>query len=208
VHIDFGGVHVGKPALDVVAAARKRPVGHAGDLAYRVVGIERRHLEPEARDFFLQEPNGIVVEDVGVGVDCPHALSPNGGLFDFRDGYTMSFTEAKSRAWLLAIAGIGLAICAQPTMAEVNAKTCTTGTITLGPFSDHIAQLRKMKRYEPEQIDKLIADEKAGGPEFFSSQVVIKEEQSGSGDFDLNMFQGFSDPKAKYRPQVKWACGA
>jgi hypothetical protein len=119
----------------------------------------------------------------------------------------MSFTKAKSRAWLLAIAGIGLAICAQPAMAEVNAKTCTTGTITLGPFSDHIAQLRKMKRYEPEQIDKLIADEKAGGPEFFSSQVVIKEEQSGSGDFDLNMFQGFSDPKAKYRPQVKWACG-
>jgi hypothetical protein len=119
----------------------------------------------------------------------------------------MSFSNAKSRSWLLvAIAGFGLAAAAQPAMAAVNAKICTTGTITLGPFSEHIAEISKLKRYEPAQINKLVADQKAGGPDFFSTQVVIKEEQSGSGDFDLNMFQGFSDPKTKYQPQVKWAC--
>jgi len=119
----------------------------------------------------------------------------------------MSQSKAKSRAWLLAaIAGFNLFLSAHAATAEINARTCTTGTITLGPFDQHIAEIRKLNRYEPEQIAKLIADQKAGGPDFFSTQVVIKEEQSGSGDFDLNMFQGFSDPQTKYQPQVKWAC--
>ena len=52
----------------------------------------------------------------------------------------------------------------------------------------------------------MIAEQKAGGPDFFSTQVVIKEEQSGSGDFDLHLFQGFSDPQAKYNVVEKWHC--
>jgi hypothetical protein len=78
----------------------------------------------------------------------------------------------------------------------------------MGSFAEHIETLRKSSRYEPADIDKLIADQRAGGPEFFSSQVVIKQEQSGSGDFDLNLFQGFSDPDAKYHSEKRWACAA
>ncbi len=74
------------------------------------------------------------------------------------------------------------------------------------PFSQHIVELRKSNRFAKEEIDKLISDERNGGPEFFSSQVVIKGEQSGSGDFDLNLFQGFSDQQAKYRTAKKWSC--
>jgi len=76
----------------------------------------------------------------------------------------------------------------------------------MGPFEAHIAEIRRANRYDEDDIDKLIADQKAGGPDFFSTQVVVKEEQSGSGTFDLNLFQGFSDPQAKYVSAVKWRC--
>jgi hypothetical protein len=86
-------------------------------------------------------------------------------------------------------------------------KVCASGTITLGSFGDHVAELRKSIRYPAEDIDDLEKKARQGGPEFFSSQVVIKEEVSGSGDFDLNKFQGFSDPQAHYRRVKKaWNC--
>ena len=91
-------------------------------------------------------------------------------------------------------------------MAQQTIETCATGTITFGPFAQHIAEIRKANRYEPAEINKLIADQRAGGPDFFSTQVVIKEEQSGSGDFDLHLFQGFSDPQANYQSVEKWHC--
>jgi hypothetical protein len=111
--------------------------------------------------------------------------------------------------WLLpiVIAGCAINLAAPSTRAEQNIAMCSSGAITLGSFTQHILELRRAHRYEPKEIDKLAADERAGGPDFFSSQVVIKEEQSGSGTFDLNLFQGFSDPQAKYRSVVKWHCG-
>ena len=69
MHVDLGRVHVGEPALDVMAAARKRPVGHAGDFEHGVVGVDRRELQPKARDFLLQELDGVVGEHVGMGID-------------------------------------------------------------------------------------------------------------------------------------------
>ena len=102
--------------------------------------------------------------------------------------------------------GSALLLAAQIATAADKIEYCATGSIALGPFSQHIAELRKSNRYAKEGIDKLIADERNGGAEFFSSQVVIKGEQSSSGDFDLNLFQGFSDPRAKYRATKKWSC--
>src|SRR5580704_2269360 len=96
---------------------------------------------------------------------------------------------------LIAIAGWVLNVPMQTAMAAETIKYCSTGTITMGPFDAHIERIRQAKRYDEEDIDKLIADQKTGGPDFFSTQVVTKEEQSGSGDFDLNTFQGFSDPQ-------------
>jgi hypothetical protein len=107
---------------------------------------------------------------------------------------------------LLAITGCVLNLTAQPSMAEEKIQFCATGTMTMGPFDEHLAEIRKTNRYEKADIDELIAEQKAGGPDFFSTQVVIKEEQSGSGDFDLHLFQGFSDPKAKYDVATKWHC--
>jgi hypothetical protein len=111
--------------------------------------------------------------------------------------------------WLLliAIAGCAPVLAAPAAMAAGKIQYCATGKMTLGPFDAHIAEIRKANRYDPDEIDKLIADQKAGGPDFFTTQVVIKSEQSGSGDFDLHLFQGYSDPQATYRNATKWHCG-
>ncbi len=115
---------------------------------------------------------------------------------------------AKATPWLplAAITGFISAFAVPAAAAADEIHYCATGSMTLGPFAEHIAEIRKANRYDKEEIDKLIADEKAGGPDFFTSQVVIKEEQSGSGDFDLHLFQGYSDPGAKYRVGMKWTC--
>ena len=105
-----------------------------------------------------------------------------------------------------AIAALAFNFCPLPAIAEQGIDFCATGTMTMGPFDAHIAEIRKANRYEKADIDELIAEQKAGGPDFFSTQVVIKEEQSGSGTFDLNLFQGFSDPQAKYDSVEKWHC--
>jgi hypothetical protein len=114
--------------------------------------------------------------------------------------------KAVRRLLLIAIAGCALDLTMQTAMAAETIKYCSTGTITMGPFDAHIAEIRKAKRYEAADIDELIAEQKVGGPGFFSTQVVVKEEQSGSGDFDLNMFQGFSDPQANLKSDMKWSC--
>src|SRR5580658_6533865 len=107
---------------------------------------------------------------------------------------------------LLLLALAGCALTSSSAMAADAIDFCAMGTMTMGPFDAHIAEIQKANRYEKADIDELIAEEKAGGPDFFSSQVVIKEEQSGSGDFDLHLFQGYSDPDAEYQPRMKWAC--
>jgi hypothetical protein len=110
--------------------------------------------------------------------------------------------------WLLPImlAGCWFNLASQTAMAADTINFCATGTMTMGPFDEHIAEIRKANRYEKADIDELIAEQKAGGRDFFSTQVVIKEEQSGSGDFDLHLFQGFSDPQAKYNVTTEWRC--
>jgi hypothetical protein len=106
----------------------------------------------------------------------------------------------------LAFTACALNLTAPSAMAADTIDFCATGTMTMGPFDEHIAEIRKANRYEKTDIDELIAEQKAGGPDFFATQVVIKEEQSGSGDFDLHLFQGFSDPKAKYNVTMEWRC--
>ena len=44
-------------------------------------------------------------------------------------------------------------------------------------------------------------------PDFFSSQVIIQEEQSGSGTFDLRMVHGLSDARHQTNVTV-WTCRA
>src|SRR5580704_3721818 len=93
-----------------------------------------------------------------------------------------------TRTWRVFAVTVGLAfnLAAQIALAADAINFCATGTMTLGPFDAHIAEIRTANRYEKADIDELIAEQKAGGPDFFSTQVVIKEEQSGSGDFDLH----------------------
>jgi hypothetical protein len=116
--------------------------------------------------------------------------------------------QDEAMRWLLPImlAGCLFNLAAQTAMAADAIDFCATGTMTMGPFDEHIAEIRKANRYEKADIDELSAEQKAGGPDFFSTQVVIKEEQSGSGDFDLHLFQGFSDPQAKYNVTMEWRC--
>jgi hypothetical protein len=116
--------------------------------------------------------------------------------------------QDEAMRWLLPImlAGCLFNLAAQTAMAADTFDFCATGTMTMGPFDEHIAEIRKANRYEKADIDELIAEQKAGGPDFFSTQVVIKEEQSGSGDFDLHLFQGYSDPQAKYNVTMEWRC--
>jgi hypothetical protein len=109
---------------------------------------------------------------------------------------------------LIVVAGHIFALASQSALAVEQIKTCSYGWITLDSFKDHVAELRKSGRYTAADIDELINKERQGGPHFFSSQIVIKQEQSASGDFDLNLFQGFSDPLAKYRRLQAWACTA
>ena len=59
-----------------------------------------------------------------------------------------------------------------------------------------------MWRYAKGDVDNLVEQERKGAPEFFSSQIIIPEEQLGSGTCDLRMVHGLSDAKhdTKSRP--------
>src|ERR1700740_955181 len=82
MHIDLGGVHVGKAARDVVAAARERPVTRLIDFELGIVGVGRGELEPKLRDFLLQEFDRGVGQNVGMDVDgSRHVFSRMGGAF-------------------------------------------------------------------------------------------------------------------------------
>jgi hypothetical protein len=83
---------------------------------------------------------------------------------------------------------------------------CHAGLITLPTFAQHIENLRKVNRYSAEDIDALIARNRKGGPEFFSSQIVVQENPSGSGTYDLRLTHGLSD--ATYRNLTAWTCEA
>jgi hypothetical protein len=82
---------------------------------------------------------------------------------------------------------------------------CHAGLIKLPDFEQHIKYMRGLKRYSDEEINALIARNRKGGPEFFSSQIVLKEEPSGSGTYDLRAVHGILDA-ADYRNITAWTC--
>jgi|HubBroStandDraft_6_1064221.scaffolds.fasta_scaffold436095_1 hypothetical protein len=110
------------------------------------------------------------------------------------------------RLLLAAMLVTGASLAAAPALAdEQKIALCHAGLIKLVPFEQHIKNMRALKRYSNEQIDELIARNRKGGPEFFSSQIVVKEEPSGSGTYDLRMVHGISDA-ADYRNLTAWTC--
>ena len=69
----------------------------------------------------------------------------------------------------IALASCLLNVAGPTAMAADTINFCATGTMTMGPFDAHIAEIRKANRYEKADIDELIAEQKAGGPDFFST---------------------------------------
>ncbi len=106
----------------------------------------------------------------------------------------------------LFLASLCIALLSAPAPAtEQKIALCHAGLIKLAPFEQHIKALRAARRYEPEDIDKLIAQERKFGADFFSSQIIVQEELSGSGTFDLRLYHGLSTA-ADYRNVTAWAC--
>jgi hypothetical protein len=111
-------------------------------------------------------------------------------------------------ARLLAAAALAAGATAAPARAdEQRFALCHAGLIKLAPFEQHLKNMRELKRYTDEQIDDLVARNRKGGPEFFSSQIVLKEEPSGSGTYDLRMVHGLSDA-VSYRNITAWTCNS
>jgi hypothetical protein len=110
------------------------------------------------------------------------------------------------RLRLLAAAAIVAWTAAAPALAdEQKFALCHAGLIKLPDFQQHIKYMRGLKRYSDEEINTLIARNRKGGPEFFSSQIVLKEEPSGSGTYDLRAVHGILDA-ADYRNITAWTC--
>jgi hypothetical protein len=90
--------------------------------------------------------------------------------------------------------------------AEEKIALCHAGLIKLTSFAKHIKFLRAFKQ-RGYDIDRLIQDQRKGGPEFFSSQIIVQENLSGSGTYDLRNFHGLSEPR-DYRNVTAWDCRA
>src|SRR4029077_4283646 len=77
-----------------------------------------------------------------------------------------------TRTWRVfpVIVALAFNLATQIAMAADTVDFCATGTMTMGPFDEHIAEIRKANRYEKADIEELIAEQKAGGPDFFSTQ--------------------------------------
>jgi hypothetical protein len=93
-------------------------------------------------------------------------------------------------------------------VADEKITICHAALINLPSFERHIADLHQAKRYEPDEIEKLVARKRTGGAEFFTSQIMFQEHASGSGTYDLRLFHGLSGPYSKYRNITPWACTA
>ena len=90
---------------------------------------------------------------------------------------------------------------------ERKVALCHAGVVDLLSFSTHVKNLRGMSRYSHQDIDDLIVQQRKGGPDFFTSQVIVQEEQSGSGTFDLRTVHGLLDAK-HYTNVTPWSCKA
>ena len=95
------------------------------------------------------------------------------------------------RLLLIALAGCLLNLATPPATAADAIDFCATGTMTMGPFDEHIAEIRKANRYEKADIDELIAEQKAAGWISFPLLRRLLRGAVGFGDFDLAAFQGF-----------------
>jgi hypothetical protein len=58
------------------------------------------------------------------------------------------------------------------------------------------------------RIERLIARKRKGGADFFTSQIIIQENRSGSGTYDLRLFHGLSGRHTKFRTITPWGCDA
>jgi hypothetical protein len=116
--------------------------------------------------------------------------------------------SSPAKQLLFVAASIGcLSLTITSSAAEEKVALCHVGSIVLPSFSKHIEYLRGMKRYEPQDIDELIATQRKGGPGFFSSQIFVHEENSSSGAFELRTVHGINDA-IKYRNVTPWTCRA
>ena len=70
---------------------------------------------------------------------------------------------------LIVLACCFLNLKSPPALAADTINFCATGTMTMGPFDEHIVEIRKANRYEKADIHELIAEQKAGGPDFYSA---------------------------------------
>jgi len=114
----------------------------------------------------------------------------------------MHFASVVAR-WLLFAAAVTVS---SPAIAEEHKiSICHAGLVEFASFDKHLNDIRASKRYEPEQINGLIASRRKYGPDFFTSQIFIQKEQSGSTQFDLRMFHGLWGA-AKYRNVTGWDC--
>jgi hypothetical protein len=116
-------------------------------------------------------------------------------------------TGAPSPA-LRLLAAAALIACAAVAPARADEQKfglCHAGLIKLPDFEQHIKYMRGLKRYSEDDLKALIARNRKGGPEFFSSQIVLKEEPSGSGTYDLRAVHGILDA-ADYRNITAWTC--
>ena len=115
------------------------------------------------------------------------------------------------RRWRIRLIGaacLAAASLAVPSAAPAGTiALCHAGLVTLGSFDQLIREIRASKRDEPHDVDDLLARARKGGPQFFSSQIIIQEEQSGSGTFDLRRLHGLSSARS-YRNVTAWACEA
>lgn len=118
----------------------------------------------------------------------------------------MLVSNTQRLARLVSIVACILNVVPQSVAAGEEIHFCATGVIELGSFSEHVQQLRQSKRYPSAAIDDLIAKERRGGPDFFSSQIIMKDEQSSSGDYDLSLFHGHRDPHTRYKSLTAWRC--
>jgi hypothetical protein len=88
--------------------------------------------------------------------------------------------------------------------AEEKIALCHAGLIKLASFAEHLKLLRRFKA-RGYDTDELREAQREGGPEFFSSQIIVQEHISGSGTYDLRMFHGLYSPKY-YRNVTAWDC--
>jgi hypothetical protein len=120
----------------------------------------------------------------------------------------MTTRTASSSAIVRLIAAAALVACAAAAPARADEQKfglCHAGLIKLPNFDQHIKYLRGLKRFTEDDLKTLTERNRKGGPEFFSSQIVLKEEPSGSGTYDLRAVHGMLDA-ADYRNITAWTC--